>query len=135
MDKEPQNSEELEVPEQPVQSEIPQAAEPVEQQPQFQPQGAMNQQMPQGQMQTPPKSAGMSIAGMVLGIVGLVCCGLPGILGFIFGLIGLKKDKAAGAPTGMAIAGIVTGGISVLVWAIYVGVVGLGGILSLIGQS
>ncbi|MCL2382844.1 MAG: DUF4190 domain-containing protein [Oscillospiraceae bacterium] len=60
---------------------------------------------------------GMSIASMVLGIVGLVlgwCFYLfipLGILAIIFGIIGMKKGGR-----GMAIAGLIMGGLTLLVY-------------------
>ncbi len=53
---------------------------------------------------------GMSIASMVLGIVGLIVCGLPcGILAIIFSVMAKKKGK-----NGMATAGLVLGIIDVI---------------------
>lgn len=66
----------------------------------------------------PPR--GLSVASMVLGIVGLVMgwflFGLPSIVGVILGHIGLKREPA-GRP--FAITGLVTGyiGIGVAVFA------------------
>jgi len=57
---------------------------------------------------------GLGIAGMVLGIVALVLfcvwyLAIPcAIVGLILSIIGKGKSKAAGAPTGMATAGMVT---------------------------
>ena len=64
---------------------------------------------------------GMAIASMVLGIVGLVFfwfiyISVPvAIVGVILGAIGKKKLAEAGAPSGMATAGIV---MSVIVIAV-----------------
>jgi hypothetical protein len=58
---------------------------------------------------------GMALAAMVLGIVGipLTCCAylsvIPGILGVIFGILGIKSSKK-----GMAIAGIICGAIAIV---------------------
>ena len=70
---------------------------------------------------------GMSIAGMVLGIVGLVFTffglgifiGIPAsIVGLVLAIMGRNKAMAVGAPTAMATAGLVTSivalGISIL---------------------
>lgn len=62
---------------------------------------------------------GLSIASMVLGIVGLVCCciwyiAIPcSILAIIFGILGKKKGGK-----GMAIAGLVLGIIAIALYAI-----------------
>jgi len=77
---------------------------------------------------------GLSIAGLVLGIVGLalVCAwyiGIPcAVVGLILSILGKKKSKAAGAPTGMATAGMVLSIIALavlIVVAILVAVVGV----------
>ena len=67
--------------------------------------------------QEPPKqSSGLSIASMVLGIISIVSCcvaclSIPlGILAVIFGIIGVVKNQPG---KGMAVAGIITGGISI----------------------
>ena len=64
-------------------------------------------------------NSGMAIAGMVLSLVGLIPCfwffQIPGVLGAIFGFIGLgqtKDGKQRGR--GMAIAGVVIGIILVV---------------------
>lgn len=60
---------------------------------------------------------GYSIASLVCGILGLICCccgffGLvPAIAGIVLGIISIKKDCEG---QGMAIAGIVCGGIGAL---------------------
>lgn len=63
-------------------------------------------------------SKGMSIAALVCGILGIVGAWIPvvcyftlvlAILGIIFGVIGLKKAKELGEPTGLAVAGLVCG--------------------------
>ncbi|MCL2634793.1 MAG: hypothetical protein FWD34_09810 [Oscillospiraceae bacterium] len=79
-----------------------------------------------------PPGKGLAIAAMILGIVSLLS--LPGgivgdfiipgsgfvfgffglvgaIVGLVLGVIGMKKMKDAGAPTGMALAGIIMCGI------------------------
>ena len=71
---------------------------------------------------------GQTIAGFVLGIVGIVCgilsgylslIGLPvAIVGLILSVQGGKKLRAAGQPAGMATAGLVLGIIAVVFTAI-----------------
>lgn len=64
---------------------------------------------------------GLSIASMVLGIVGLVCCcfwyiAIPcSILAIIFGILGKKKGGK-----GMAIAGLVLGIIAIALFIILI---------------
>jgi hypothetical protein len=59
---------------------------------------------------------GLAIASLVLGILGLICSILAGIPALILGIISLKKiDRSPGLQgRGMAIAGIVLGGLSIL---------------------
>ena len=80
-------------------------------------------------------SNGMAIASLVLGIIGLVtfwACGfgaLPGLIAVVLGILGLQAaNKLPGQPQrGLAIAGIVTGGLAVLVGiGFWVAVVALG---------
>ncbi|MEQ1702630.1 MAG: DUF4190 domain-containing protein [Ilumatobacteraceae bacterium] len=64
-------------------------------------------------------NSGMAIAGMVLSLVGIIPCfwglQIPGLLGMIFGFVGLKQTKDnARRGRGMAIAGVVIGVILVL---------------------
>ncbi len=63
-------------------------------------------------------SKGMSIAALVLGILGIVGAWIPvvkyftlvcAILGIIFGVKARQKAAAAGVPTGLATAGFVLG--------------------------
>ena len=113
------------VPTEPV---MPQAAPPVQPQtpPPVQPQTpppVQPQTPPPVQMQTPPpvqqaeepkKHSGLSIASLVLGIVGLVSCGtlmVPEVLAIVFGLVGIKDKKHK---RGMAIAGTILGVVSIV---------------------
>ena len=71
------------------------------------------------EVQNPAK--GMSVAGMVLGLVALICSLVPcfwiptlvwvplllGIVGLVLSVISKKKAKAAGAKTGLSTSGIV----------------------------
>ena len=69
-------------------------------------------------MQPSPKN-GMATAGMILGIVGIVGCWLPfvgllaGLLGIIFGAIGMSKaGRLGGLGRGAGITGLVCGILS-----------------------
>lgn len=66
-----------------------------------------------------PKNSGMAIAGMVLSLVGIIPCfwwiQLPGLLGLIFGAIGMKQTKDGSRKgRGMAITGVVLGIILII---------------------
>ena len=66
----------------------------------------------------PPKTSPMAIWSLILGIAGLVTCGLGSIAGVILGILGLKQVKEK--PTeftgsGLAIAGIVVSCLTVFI--------------------
>ena len=70
-----------------------------------------------------PKTSGLAIASIVLGIAGLCTVGLTGIVGIILGIIALKKIGRGGGQTagrGLAIGGIVASIVTLLVGAIFV---------------
>ncbi|MEV0228880.1 DUF4190 domain-containing protein [Nonomuraea sp. NPDC050786] len=87
----------------------------------------------------PPQQArstnGMAVASLVLGIVGLIFCGLTSIPGVILGHIALNRIKKSGEEgSGMAVGGLVTSYITVVLWVL--GWIIFGGmLLSLIGLS
>jgi DNA-directed RNA polymerase subunit RPC12/RpoP len=69
-------------------------------------------------------SNGFCVASLVLGIISLVafCLPIPGPLAIIFGIVGynqVTRNGGEGGGKGMAIAGMVCGGISVLFFLIY----------------
>jgi hypothetical protein len=69
-------------------------------------------------------SNGYCVASLVLGIISLVtfCLPIPAALAIVFGLVGynqVTKNGGEGGGKGMAIAGMVCGGISVLFFGIY----------------
>ena len=70
----------------------------------------------------PKTNSGMAVAALVLSLVGLIPCfwglQIPGLLGTIFGFIGLKQTKNnARKGRGMAVAGFVIGVVLLLVAA------------------
>ena len=68
---------------------------------------------------------GFAVASLVLGIVGIAACGIPGILALIFGYVACRQiDESRGLQTGrgMATAGIVLGWIWVSLLVLHVGV-------------
>lgn len=68
--------------------------------------------------------AGLGLAAMILGIIGIVTCwfgigGLIGLIGLILGIVALVKlNKVPGIAKGKAITGIVTSAISLLIGSI-----------------
>ncbi|MFC4119609.1 DUF4190 domain-containing protein [Nonomuraea zeae] len=84
----------------------------------------------------PPRSTnGMAVASLVLGIIGLIFCGITSIPGVILGHIALNKIKRTGEEgSGMAVGGLVTSYITVVLWVLGWLIFG-GMLLSLIGLS
>lgn len=77
-----------------------------------------------------PRTNGMSIASLVLGIIGVVmdCCygfGLIlGIIGLVLGILSngqIKKSDGKEKGSGMAIAGIILSAIAILIGIIFIG--------------
>jgi hypothetical protein len=63
------------------------------------------------------KTSGMAIASLVLGICGLVSCGITGIVGLILGIIGLvsiRKSTGQLKGQGLAIAGIAVSAVGIV---------------------
>ncbi len=63
---------------------------------------------------------GLGVAGFVTGLLGLLFCWVPflgvllALLGVILGGVGIATGKKKGAPTGLAIAGLVLGIIALI---------------------
>ena len=87
---------------------------------------------PEQQSPTRPQEApavktsnGMGTAAGVLGIVGIALIWVPFIggllclLGLILGIVGLVKGRNESLPVGMAITGIATGGVGVLIYVVF----------------
>jgi hypothetical protein len=68
----------------------------------------------------PPGTNGKAIASLVTSLVGLLCCGLPSIVGLVLGVVGMRETKRTGQD-GYAIAliGAIIGGFAVAGWVIY----------------
>ena len=67
---------------------------------------------------------GMGIAALVLGIIAAIlsfvpCVNifavLPGLLGIIFGAVGMSQAKKAGAPKGLPTTGLILGILSIVI--------------------
>ncbi len=75
----------------------------------------------------PRSSNGMAIASLVLGIAGLLTCGLSGLVGLVLGYVGRRQIREGnGTGDGMALAGIVLGWIWVGLIALYLVLVFVG---------
>lgn len=87
-----------------------------------------------GSRQMAPKTNGMAIASMVLGIVWIYWIG--SILALIFGYMAKKQiDESGGTQSGrgMAIAGIVLGWVGVGTLALFIGLLVIGAVSSTAG--
>ncbi|HEY3868431.1 MAG TPA: DUF4190 domain-containing protein [Actinocrinis sp.] len=68
----------------------------------------------------PPRRNGLALAGMILGIIGLlgsivILGAFVGVVGLILALIGLSTARRTGAGRGFAITGIVTSALSIVI--------------------
>ena len=68
----------------------------------------------------PPGTNGKAIAALVTSLVGLLCCGLPSIVGLILGVIAMRETKRTGQDGyAIALVGAIIGGLVVAGWVIY----------------
>jgi hypothetical protein len=68
----------------------------------------------------PPGTNGKAIAALVTSLLGLVCCGLPSIAGLVLGIIGMRETKRTGqAGYAIALVGTIIGGLAVAGWVVY----------------
>lgn len=86
---------------------------------------------PYGAYQPAKSTNGFAIASMVIGIVSSLACYLgifTGVLGLVLGLVALSQIRAAPeriGGKGMAIAGIVTSTIAIVIWVGLIVLIGL----------
>jgi len=69
---------------------------------------------------TPAPTSGLAIASLVLGILGLITCGITALAGLVLGIVGLTKiSRSQGrlSGSGLAIAGICVSGVFLL-WGV-----------------
>ncbi|HEX7619384.1 MAG TPA: DUF4190 domain-containing protein [Verrucomicrobiae bacterium] len=62
----------------------------------------------------PPKMSGMAVTSLVLGILGILTCGITALAGLILGIVALVKVKNSGGKLkggGLALAGTIVSGI------------------------
>jgi hypothetical protein len=71
----------------------------------------------------PAKPAGTNsraTAALVTSLAGLLCCGLPSIVGLVLGVIGMRETKRTGQDGyAIALSGVIIGGLAVAGWVIY----------------
>jgi hypothetical protein len=68
----------------------------------------------------PPGTDGKAIAALATSLAGLLCCGLPSIVGLVLGVVGMRETKRT-RQDGYAIAlvGAMIGGLAVAGWVLY----------------
>jgi hypothetical protein len=67
----------------------------------------------------PVGTNGKAIASLVTSLIGLACCMLPGIVGIILGVMAMREIKQTGQEGhGMALAGVIIGGVALAFGAI-----------------
>ncbi len=69
-----------------------------------------------------PKTSGLAITSLVLGILGPFSCGVTALFGLVFGIVGhnkIKKSKGRLSGSGLAISGIVLSAIFILVMPLF----------------
>ena len=97
-------------------------------------------QVPPQQTADPGQSNGLAVAGMVLGIIGLVTLclyglgAIPALIGLILSIKGKNRAKETGVGGGMAIAGLVTS-IIALVFGVILIVVFAAAIAAVFGMG
>lgn len=73
----------------------------------------------------PPTRGGMATTSLVLGILSLVCCGylaaIPAIICGFLAMDSIKKGSLSSMHRGKAVAGIICGILSVILWTILLG--------------
>ncbi|HET6249115.1 MAG TPA: DUF4190 domain-containing protein [Tepidisphaeraceae bacterium] len=65
-----------------------------------------------------PRGNTPAVLGFVASLLGFCLPGIGGILGIIFGLVGLKRSRETASGRGLAIAAIIIGFVSLLLWSV-----------------
>ena len=86
---------------------------------------------PQSQMPSGPGGArsqgnGMAVASLICSLLGFCIPFVGGLLGIIFGMLGIKRARVTGNGNGLAVAGLVIGIVSLLGWVVFAAVGGAG---------
>jgi Domain of unknown function (DUF4190) len=68
----------------------------------------------------PPGTNGKAIAALATSLAGLLCCGLPSIVGLVLGVVGMRETKRTGQDGyAIALVGAMIGGLAVAGWVLY----------------
>ena len=69
----------------------------------------------------PPGTNGKAIAALATALGGLICCGLPSIVGLVLGVIAMRETRRTGQNGfGLAVAAVVISTLLIIVGVIYV---------------
>lgn len=69
----------------------------------------------------PTGTNGKAIAALVTSVAGLICCGLPSIVGLVLGIIAMRETKSTGQDGyGLALAAVVIGALVAVGILLYV---------------
>lgn len=69
----------------------------------------------------PPGTNGKAIAALATALGGLICCGLPSIVGLVLGVIAMRETRRTGQNGfGLAVAAVVISSLLIIVGVIYV---------------
>jgi hypothetical protein len=67
----------------------------------------------------PSITNGFGLASLIAGIVGFCVPLIGGVAAVVLGFVGVRRSKITHTGKGMSIAGMVLGGISIVIWAIF----------------
>ncbi|KRE29285.1 hypothetical protein ASG82_27110 [Mycobacterium sp. Soil538] len=68
----------------------------------------------------PPGTNGKAIAALATALGGLICCGLPSIVGLVLGIIAMRETRRTGQNGfGLAVAAVVISTLLIIVGVIY----------------
>ncbi len=68
----------------------------------------------------PTGTNGKATASLATSLAGLLCCGLPSIVGLVLGVVAMRETKRTGQDGyALAVIGSVIGGLAVAGWVLY----------------
>ncbi len=69
----------------------------------------------------PTGTNGKAIAALITSLAGLICCGLPSIVGLALGLVAMRETKRSGQDGyGLAVAAVVVSTLIMVGYALYI---------------
>ena len=68
----------------------------------------------------PPGTNGKAIGSLATSLAGLLCCGVPSIVGLVLGVVAMRETKRTGQDGyAIALVGTIIGGLAVAGWVLY----------------